>query len=89
MLNGGFAAHLIEQHKFEAYNDYRRFPNGVIWRERMDATLSSTHMNSDRQVCRIADRPALETQPSTSAVWQDAPGADLEKSATKPAAAFC
>ena len=46
----------------------------MICRERMDAILSSTHMNDDRQMCRIADRPALDIQPSTSAVWQDARG---------------
>ena len=78
MLNGGFAAHLIEQHKFGANNDYRRFANGVTWRKRMDAILSSTHMNGDRQVCRIADRPALDILPSASAVWMDAPAPDLE-----------
>ena len=30
ILNRDFAAHLVEQHKFGAKNDYRRFANGGI-----------------------------------------------------------
>ena len=78
ILNGDFAAHLVEEHKFGANNDYRRFATGGIWRKRIDAIRSSIHMNGDRQVCRIADRPALDRLFAASAVRLDTPAPDLE-----------
>lgn len=78
ILNGDFAAHLVEQHKFGAKNDYRRFVNGGMWRERMHAILSSIHMNGYRQFCRITDRPALDRLSAAIAVWLDTPAPDLE-----------
>ena len=78
ILNGDFAAHLVEEHKFGANNDYRRFATGGIWRKRIDAIRCSIHMNGDRQVCRITDRPALDRLSAASAVWLDTPAPDLE-----------
>ena len=78
ILNGDFDAHLVEEHKFGANNDYRRFATGGIWRKRIDPIRSSIHMNGDRQVCRIADRPALDRLFAASAVRLDTPAPDLE-----------
>ncbi|MGB0631621.1 MAG: hypothetical protein ACPGRZ_13100 [Alphaproteobacteria bacterium] len=61
MVNGDFAAHLIEQHNLGADDYYRRFAEGVFWRERADTALPVIHMNGDRQVFRIADAAALDS----------------------------
>ena len=82
MLNGDFAAHLIEQHNFGADDYYRRFASGVIWRERAAAPLPAIHMNGNRQIYRIADRSALDKLSAAGAVWLDEltpePAPDLE-----------
>lgn len=55
MMNGDFAAYLIDQHRRGAENYYRRFANGIYWRESAETTLPVIFMTAERHVFRIAD----------------------------------
>ena len=72
MINGDFAAHLIQQVNLGADDYYRRFANGVIWRESTDAPLPVIHMDGHRQVFRISEAAVLQKLSAKGVVSLDA-----------------
>ena len=54
-LNGDFAAYLIDQNRRGAVDYYRRFANGIYWREAADNPLPIILMTAQLDVYRISD----------------------------------
>lgn len=61
VMNGDFAAYLIDQYGRGAEEYYRRFANGVYWRESPDAGLPVILMTVERHVFRIDDQERYES----------------------------
>lgn len=71
MMNGDFAAYLIDQHERGADAYYRRFANGIFWREAATAMLPVIYMSAERHVFRIADDAGYRQMRSTGAIDLD------------------
>ncbi|MAI49602.1 MAG: hypothetical protein CMM16_03420 [Rhodospirillaceae bacterium] len=71
MMNGDFAANLIDQYSKGAEPYYRRFSRGIYWRETNDAALPVIFMTPERHVFRIADAGKLEQVLSAGAIDLD------------------
>ena len=55
MMNGDFAAYLIDQYGRGAEEYYGRFAHGIYWHEAPKAALPVILMTVERHVFRIAD----------------------------------
>ena len=71
MMNGDFAANLIDQYGRGAEPYYRRFSKGIYWRETSDAALPVIFMTPERHVFRIADAAKFEQVQSAGAINLD------------------
>lgn len=71
MMNGDFAANLIDHHERGADPYYRRFAKGIYWRESGRAALPVIFMTPERHVFRIADDAQYAKMRSTGAIDLD------------------
>jgi len=71
MMNGDFAANLIDQHSRGAEPYYQRFSNGIYWRETRDAALPVIFMTPERHVFRVADAAQFKQVQSAGAIDLD------------------
>ena len=72
MMNGDFAANLIDQYGRGAEPYYRRFSKGIYWRETSDAALPVIFMTPERHVFRVADAAQFKQVQSAGAIDLDA-----------------
>lgn len=71
MMNGDFAANLIDHQMRGADPYYDRFAHGIYWRETGDAKMPAIFMTPERHVFRIADDAQYRKLLSTGAIDLD------------------